>query len=221
MDATTAQRMREHIKASEGVREQAYKDTKGKLTVGIGFLVDDETSFTAIPFQVTDPVTGQTRPATFEEKQTEFRRLKSSADTSVRSAMTMPRAAMEQRLDAEIAARIDRIRNEIGAAAWNALTDGQKIAVLDIHYANGGLSRFPRLKAAIRNGDAREMANQSDFHGGPIAGTRHHHRNFDRLRRDKAAMLGIDCESDEAYRQVANAYPDHPRLPERYKSYRA
>lgn len=34
MDTKTTQRMREHIKTSEGVSEQAYKDTKGKITVG-------------------------------------------------------------------------------------------------------------------------------------------------------------------------------------------
>ena len=49
MDTPATQRMHEHIKTSEGIREQAYKDTKGKITVGVGFLVDDEKSFTAVP----------------------------------------------------------------------------------------------------------------------------------------------------------------------------
>lgn len=49
MDTPATQRMHEHIKTSEGIRERAYKDTKGKITVGVGFLVDDEKSFTAVP----------------------------------------------------------------------------------------------------------------------------------------------------------------------------
>ena len=40
MDDTLKQRMRKHIKLSEGVESSPYKDTNGYLTVGVGFNVD-------------------------------------------------------------------------------------------------------------------------------------------------------------------------------------
>ena len=219
MDTKTTQRMREHIKTSEGVREQAYKDTKGKITVGVGFLVDDEKSFASIPFQVRDPVTKETRPATKEEKQAEFRRMKSSSDPNVTSSMKMPRDEMERKLDTEIATRVDKVKKEIGEADWNRLTDGQKTAVVDIHYANGSLEKFAKLKEAIKTGDAKAMAEQSDFHGGKMKDSEYLHRNFDRLRRNRAEMQGIDPESPEAYRAVADKYRGHPSLKDEYKKH--
>lgn len=218
MDTKTTQRMREHIKTSEGVREQAYKDTKGNLGA-VHFLVDDEKSFASIPFQVRDSVTKETLPATKEEKQAEFRRMKSSSDPNVTSSMKMPRDEMERKLDTEIATRVDKVKKEIGEADWNKLTDGQKTAVVDIHYANGSLEKFPKLKEAIKTGDAKTMAEQSDFHGGKMANSEYLHRNFDRLRRNRAEMQGIDPESPEAYRAVADKYRGHPSLKDEYKKH--
>ena len=223
MDPRTMQRMRDHITESEGTRPNPYKDTKGKLTVGTGFLVDDEKSFTAMPFQIEDPKTGEPRPATEAEKKAEFKRAKGLSNdqlkTTGKSPLSLPDSENRRRLDAEITTRVEKVKKEIGEADWNRLTDGQKTAVVDIHYANGDLSKFPKLKEAIRKGDAKEMAEQSDFHGGKMPNSEYLHRNFDRLRRNRAEMQGIDPKSPEAYRAVADKYRGHPSLKDEYKKH--
>lgn len=224
MDDTLKQHMRAHLKENEGVKEQPYRDSNKNLTVGVGFNVSRKENFVALKFQVKDVKTGTMRDATEQEKGAEFDRLaKMSRDDIAddKNGFTLPKTEIDAKIDEKIAEHEAGVKSQIGEADWNKLTDGQKTAVLDVHYANpGGLDNFPKLKEAIRNGDAREMANQSDFHGGEIKGTEYQHRNFDRLRRNKAAMQDLDPESDEAYRQVADSYPDHPKLPPQYKEHR-
>lgn len=224
MDDTLKQRMRAHLKENEGVKEQPYRDSNKNLTVGVGLNVSRKEDFVALKFQVKDVKTGEIRDATEKEKGAEFERLAKMSKKDIdedENLFTLPRAEIDAKLDEKIAEHEAGVKRQIGEADWNKLTDGQKTAVLDVHYANpDGLDNFPKLKEAIKNGDAREMANQSDFHGGQIKGTEYQHRNFDRLRRNKAAMQGIDPESDEAYRQVADSYPDHPSLPDKYKNLR-
>lgn len=232
MDDTAKQLMREHIKESEGVLLQPYKDSKGKLTIGTGFLVDDEASFVAKQLQIDDPATGERRLATEAEKKAGFKQAKSLSQEKLKdgaSKFFLSEDENNRILDAEISNRIKKVTTDIGADAWNRLTDGQKTALVDIHYANGSLEKFPNLKEAAKRGDAQEMAKQADFHSGeimetdPTTGksekTGFQYRNFDRLRRNYAAMLGIDPKSFDAYYAIADKYRDHPRLSGTYKSY--
>ncbi|MCR6629917.1 MAG: hypothetical protein NVV74_07620 [Magnetospirillum sp.] len=224
MDDTLKQRIRAHLKANEGEEPQPYRDSNGNLTVGVGINVNRKADFVAQKLQTKDAKTGELRDASPKEKADEFDRLSKMSELDIKhdtKRFILPKAEIDAKLDEKIAEHEAGVKRQIGEADWNKLTDGQKTAVLDVHYANpGGLDNFPKLKDAIKNGDAREMANQSDFHGGQIEGTDHQHRNFDRLRRNKAAMQGIDPESDEAFRQVADSYPDHPKLPPEYKDHR-
>ncbi len=224
MDDTLKQRIRAHLKENEGVKEQPYRDTNEHLIVGVGLNVSRKDDFVALKFQIKDAKTGAMRDATEQEKGAEFDRLSKISRKDMKkgeSGFTLPKIEIDAKLDEKIAEHEAGVKREIGEADWNKLTDGQKTAVLDVRYANKeGLNKFPKLKEAIKNGDAREMANQSDFHGGEIKGTEYQHRNFDRLRRNKAAMQDLDPESDEAYRQVADSYPDHPQLPPQYKEHR-
>jgi hypothetical protein len=192
MDDNLLQRMREHITKNEGVWNRPYKDSQGNLTAGTGFLVSTEKAFTALPFQVKDAKTGQLRPASPAEKSAEFTRVKSlsrtelDAEARAGKGFELPKPAIDAKLDSEITTRIDKIKGEIGAADWNNLSDGQKTAVLDIHYANGSLEEFDKLKAAIKSGDAEAMAKESSFGNGNY--------NWERLARNKAEILGVSQE---------------------------
>ncbi len=224
MDDTLKQRMRKHIKLSEGVESSPYKDTNGYLTVGVGFNVDSKDTFSALKLQVKDAKTGAMRDATKEEKEKEFDRLSKMATAKVnsdddRKKFTLPDSEIDTKLDGEIESRITKIKGEIGDADWDKLTDGQKTAVLDVHYANGSLSSYTSLKDAIKAGDGEKMAKQSDFAGGKILGSTYKVRNFDRLRRNRAAFRGIDENSHEACRDIADSFRDHPKLPDVYKTH--
>lgn len=224
MTDTLMQRLRDHLTEGEGFRANPYKDTKGKLTVGTGFLVDDEKSFLKMPLWIKDPMTGLPRAATDDEKKKEFKRTKDLPAEKLnkgteRSAFTLQDSDNLRLLDERITSRIGKVKTEIGEPDWNSLTDGQKVALIDIHYANGSLKGFPKLKEAVKAGDAKAMAENADFHGGRIGETKHHHRNFDRIRNNRAMILGIDPESDAAYRAVADTYRDHPSLRDEYKKH--
>lgn len=202
MDNATMQRMREHIKANESVKDQPYKDNKGKLTVGAGFLVDDQGSFVQQPFEIRDTKTGQIRPASETEKKAEFQRLK-GAKGEVNTSLTLPQSAIDRKLDDEISTRVDKIKKEVGEADWEKLNDGQKAAVLDVHYANGSLEKFPGLKKEIKSGDANGIAREAGFNSGEKPdGTKV--RNWEREARNQAAILGASQE--EGRRAVIEKY---------------
>ncbi|MGE5504436.1 MAG: hypothetical protein ACM31L_08435 [Actinomycetota bacterium] len=110
-----------------------------------------------------------------------------------KSPLSLPDAEIKRRLDAEILAREEKIKAEVGAENWDRLSPGQKTAVLDVHYANGSLKDFPSLKEGIETGNAEEIGKNVDFHSDGS-------RNWDRLARNRAEAQGISL--DEAKRQV-------------------
>lgn len=58
--------LRDHIKEYEGDEEHPYLDTKGIITIGVGFNVNTESGFKALPWQFKRP-SHTLRPATAEE----------------------------------------------------------------------------------------------------------------------------------------------------------
>ncbi|MEK9726106.1 MAG: hypothetical protein VW405_21820, partial [Rhodospirillaceae bacterium] len=144
--------IRQHIIDSEGQPEWPYLDPKGHITIGTGFKIDDADAFAKLP--LVDDATG--KPATDAAKRTawdamqrEKRRAKAeghltrkATEYDMYSSVRMPEPEQNKRLEGEIAARAGGIKTDIGAEAWDRLTDGQKAAAIDIHYANGSLDRF-------------------------------------------------------------------------------
>lgn len=196
MDKTTMQRMREHVKANEGVVTKPYRDNKGLLTAGSGFKVETEDAFAALPFQVKDAKTGQWRDAKDNEKRDEFKRIQSLSKTQLKkdaNALYLPEERIDQKVEAEITTRTDKLKKEVGAENWDRLNDGQKTAILDVHYANGSLENYPTLKQAIKDGDGETIGKNVDFHSGGA-------RNWERLIRNRKEAQGIS--EDEARRQV-------------------
>ncbi|MEW5995708.1 MAG: hypothetical protein AB1744_15115, partial [Candidatus Zixiibacteriota bacterium] len=106
MNDTLKQRIRNHLKKNEGVKDQPYKDSNGNLTVGVGFNVSKKSDFVALRFQVKDAGTGRLREATPEEKGREFERLSKMTDKAIKgdkNRFTLPEAEMDAKLDEKIA----------------------------------------------------------------------------------------------------------------------
>lgn len=233
MDEKLKKSIANHIRLNEKQDSYPYKDSKGNLTIGSGFLVNDEKTFAAQQLQITDPVTGKTRFATEEEKKAEFKRVKPLSDKVLRSTgkgkLFLPSSEDDSFLYNKVEDHSNGVIKEIGQDVWDKLSDGQKAVLVDIHYANNSLDGFPKLKEAVARGDAKAMAEQADFHSGEIMkrdpktgkpkGTGFHYRNFDRLRRNYAAMSGIDPESFDAYYAIADKYRNHPKLLDEYRDY--
>lgn len=207
-------RLRQHLKDNEGIWDQPYKDSKGLLTAGVGINVSKESDFVALPFEKLNPQTGEWEPATEAEKRAEFRRLNGMTRDAILKDGTrfhLNETAIDTNLDQQISVREQAVIDEIGGEDWDKLTDGQKIALMDIQYANGSLRKFPKLKQAVKNGDIEAMVRESSFTGGELdSGDKIY--NFDRVRRNFAAIMGIDPDSEEAYKYVALKHGGHPRL---------
>ena len=173
MENNTLNTIREHIIGNERRREWAYLDPKGNVTIGIGFKIDSENDFAALP--LVNKNTGKTGTDTEKRQawdimqQEKARSVKSGdlnrkADTFEKlTNVHMPEAEQDKRLDREIATRAAGIKNDkdVGEEAWNRLTPGQKAVAVDLHYATGSLDGFPEFKKALKRGDAEAMAKES------------------------------------------------------------
>lgn len=191
-----------HLTDNEEGVDWPYLDTKGHITIGVGFKIDNEGAFVAL--DLTTVRDGKTVPATGAEKRAAYQRMQEirkerNGDfnpTAIayrgKTPLRMSQNTIDIKLRAEIENRVNKIRAEVGDVAWNKLNDRQKAAVIDIDYANGdgSLKGFPELKKAVIKGDGKAMADQSTFYTNKEKGERH----LERLQRNYEALSGFDPE---------------------------
>ena len=130
-----------------------YRDTVGKVTVGVGLMLPDAKSAQALPF-----VLGS-RPATPEEIAAEYARVDAMSIGRV-SAFYRSSASPEltpQIIDAKLSAVLAGFESDLRTEFphYDTLPDSIKMALLDMIYNLGpaGLFRgFPHLIAAIQAG---------------------------------------------------------------------
>lgn len=130
-----------------------YRDTVGKITVGVGLMLHDARTAQVLPF-----VLG-TRPATPEEIAAEYARVDAMAMGRASVFYKAP-AALEltqQTIDAKLSAVLAGFESDLRAefTHYDTLPDGVKMALLDMIYNLGpaGLFRgFPHLIAAVQTG---------------------------------------------------------------------
>ena len=144
----------EKLKEFEGSVPWMYRDTVGKVTVGVGLMLPNAEAAQALPF-----LQG-TLPATAEEIAANYARV---------DGMTMGRAAAfyktpdslelsHQTIDAKLLSVLQGFEADLRAefANYDSFPDPIKLALLDMIYnlgANGLLKGFPHLISAIKNGN--------------------------------------------------------------------
>ncbi|NQV43415.1 MAG: hypothetical protein HQ501_00825 [Rhodospirillales bacterium] len=201
----------DHLSVSEEEIRWPYLDTKGHITIGIGFKIDNGDAFAAL--DLTTEKDGKVVPATDNEKRAAYRRMEEIREEmggdlnkkanfyDGKTSIFMSPDAIDKKFHNEIQTRTEKIRKEIGDKAWNKLNDTQKAAVIDIDYTNGdgGLKGFPELKKAIIKGDGKAMADQSTFYTNKEKGERH----LERLQRNYKSLSGLEPEaSDKALAEL-------------------
>ena len=146
-----------------------YRDTVGKVTVGVGLMLPDAKAAEALPFLIGP------RPATPQEIAAEYARV---------DAMPMGRASgfyktpisltlTQQAINAQLTTVLERFEGDLRTQFphYDTLPDGVKMALLDMIYNLGpaGLFKgFPHLVAAIQIG-AWALAAQHCTRRGPSA----------------------------------------------------
>jgi GH24 family phage-related lysozyme (muramidase) len=146
-----------------------YRDTVGKVTVGVGLMLPDAKAAQTLPF-----VLGA-RAATPEEIAAEYARVdamtlgRASSFYKVPTSLELTQQTIDARLSSVLAGFESDLRNEF--RHYDMLPDGVKMALLDMIYNLGpaGLFKgFPHLVAAIQTG-AWAQAAEHCMRRGPSA----------------------------------------------------
>jgi GH24 family phage-related lysozyme (muramidase) len=144
-----------------------YRDTVGKVTVGVGLMLPDAKAAEALPFVIG------TRAATPEEIAAEYARVDSLPIGRASAFYKTPTSLVltQQTIDAKLSSVLAGFEADLKSQFphYDALPDGIKMALLDMIYNLGpaGLFKgFPHLVAAIQTG-AWTQAAQHCMRRGP------------------------------------------------------
>jgi GH24 family phage-related lysozyme (muramidase) len=147
------------LKEFEGCVPWMYRDTVGKVTVGVGLMLPNAVAATALPFILDG------RAATPTEIATEFARVdamtlgRAAAFYKVPSSLELSQATIDAKLSAVLQGFEADLRTQL--PHYDGLPDGVKMALLDMIYNLGpaGLFKgFPHLIAAVETGSWAQAA---------------------------------------------------------------
>jgi GH24 family phage-related lysozyme (muramidase) len=142
------------LKSFEGCVPWMYRDSVGKVTVGVGLMLRDAAAACALPFQTAGGVA-----ATSEQIAADFARVEALALGKLPSfyrvagSLELPEATIEQKLSAVLTGFETTLRVKL--PGYDKLPDGVKMAVLDMAYnlgPTGLLEGYPRMIHALETG---------------------------------------------------------------------
>jgi GH24 family phage-related lysozyme (muramidase) len=141
------------LKEFEGCVPWMYRDTVGKVTVGVGLMLPDAKAALALPFFLG------ARPATPEEIASDYARVdalslgRASTFYKAPTSLELTQPAIDAKLRSVLEGFEATLRTQF--PHYDTLPDGVKMALLDMIYNLGpaGLFHgFPHLVAAVQTG---------------------------------------------------------------------
>jgi GH24 family phage-related lysozyme (muramidase) len=141
------------LKEFEGCVPWMYRDTVGKVTVGVGLMLPDAKAAEALPFAVAG------RTATAQEIAAEFARVdalamgRTTAFYRRTGSLELPQATIEAKLRSVLEGFESDLRTHM--PHYDELPDGVKMALLDMIYNLGPaelFKGFPHLITAVETG---------------------------------------------------------------------
>jgi GH24 family phage-related lysozyme (muramidase) len=147
------------LKEFEGCVPWMYRDTVGKITVGVGLMLPDAKAAEALPFVL------EGRSATSAEIAAEFARVDAMTmgrlPTFYRNAasLELSQEAIDARLSAVLQGFEADLRSQI--SHYDSFPDGVKMALLDMIYNLGPgelFNGFPHLMASVETGSWTQAA---------------------------------------------------------------
>jgi GH24 family phage-related lysozyme (muramidase) len=147
------------LKEFEGCVPWMYRDTVGKVTVGVGLMLPDAKAAQALPFL------NITQPATPAEIATEYARVDALPQGRTASFYKTPHSLQlaPQTIDAKLTSVLQGFETDLRTEFphYDTLPDAIKMALLDMIYNLGpaGLFKgFPHLVAAVQTGNWTQAA---------------------------------------------------------------
>jgi GH24 family phage-related lysozyme (muramidase) len=154
------------LKEFEGCVPWMYRDTVGKVTVGVGLMLPDAKAAEALPFVVS------ARAATPEEIAAEYARVDAMAVGRASTFYKTPTSLIltQQTIDAKLTSVLEGFEADLRGqfSHYDALPEGVKVALLDMIYNLGPaglLKGFPHLVVAIQTGAWAQAAEHCMRHG--------------------------------------------------------
>ena len=176
-----------------------YRDTVGKITVGVGLMLPDTKAAEALPFLVG------TRAATPQEIAAEFARVdalplgRASAFYKTPNALQLPQQTIDSKLLSILQGFEADLRTHL--PHYDTLPDPVKLALLDMTYNLGpaGLFKdFPSLIAAVESGSWAEAAARC-MRRGPSPARNAWTRDHPSRRRARARLLRMTESSTHPF----------------------
>jgi GH24 family phage-related lysozyme (muramidase) len=165
------------LKEFEGCVPWMYRDTVGKITVGVGLMLPDVKAAQALPFLACS------EPATPEQITAEFTRVEALPLGRPSSFYKSPASLQltQQTIDARLLSILQNFEADLRTEFphYDTLPDAIKLALLDMIYNLGpaGLFKgFPHLVAAVQTG-AWAQAAEHCMRRGPSAARNNWTRN--------------------------------------------
>jgi GH24 family phage-related lysozyme (muramidase) len=154
------------LKEFEGCVPWMYRDTAGKVTVGVGLMLPNEAAACALPFLMA------AGPANLEQIAAEFARVDALAPgkpPAFYKAETSPELP-QKFIDAKLSSVLTEIEATLHEKLpnYDKLPDGVKMALLDMAYNLGPaglLTGYPRMMDAIEKGAWSQAAAESAREG--------------------------------------------------------
>jgi GH24 family phage-related lysozyme (muramidase) len=154
------------LKEFEGCVPWMYRDTVGKVTVGVGLMLPSAAAATALPF------TRAGRDATTAEIAADFARVTTMAEGKAAEFYRLPTSPelAQPTIDTKLLEVLEAFegRLRVVMTGYDAFPEGVKLALLDMAYNLGpaGLvTGYPRLLAAIEQRHWALAATESVRHG--------------------------------------------------------
>ena len=155
------------LKTFEGCVPWMYRDSVGKVTVGVGLMLPDAAAACALPFEAAGVGTVAACAATAEQIAAEFARVDTLAMGKLPSfyraagSLVLPEPVIDQKLSAVLAGFEATLRAHL--AGYDKLPGGVKMALLDMAYNLGPaglLEGYPKMIHAVETGAWAEAAAQ-------------------------------------------------------------
>ncbi|MDQ2832522.1 MAG: hypothetical protein M3Y50_02040 [Acidobacteriota bacterium] len=154
------------LKEFEGCVPWMYRDTVGKVTVGIGLMLANAKAAQELPFRAA------MRPATVQEIASDFARVDALPLGHVPEFYRSPASLVlpEQTIDARLSAMLQEFETELRnrLPRYDSFPDGVKMALLDMTYnlgPKGLFKEFPHFIAAVQSGAWAQAAEHCFRHG--------------------------------------------------------
>jgi len=141
------------LKSFEGCVPWMYRDSVGKVTVGVGLMLPNAVAACALPFRAGD------RPAAAQQIESEFARVMAlekgrlPSFYRVAQSLELPEAAIDERLCEVLTGFEATLRARL--VGFDKLPDGVKMALLDMAYnlgPEGLLKGYPHMLHAVETG---------------------------------------------------------------------